>query len=139
MSSWKVGWGFTIYLGFTFSVTEPLTQLSDDGESIHVAGIKWYSEADILKLDIDPLDFSKRTRGKHVASSHEVPVNLTRRQCLSKVSEVFYLTGMITPLIASMKLDLHTLVERKLNWDDAIPDAIHDDQYGFRTSKWSMK
>ena len=110
--------------GFTFSGTKPINQLSNDGESIHVAGMKWYSESDLLKLDVGPIDFSKRIRGKHVPSCHEVPSNLTRRQCLSKVSEVFDLTGLITPLTASMKLDLHTLVERKLNWDDVIPTDL---------------
>ena len=73
------------------------------------------------QLDVSPVDFSKRVRGKHISSCNEIPTTLTRRQCLSKVSEVFDLTGMITPLTASMKLDLHTLVERKLNWDDTIP------------------
>ena len=107
--------------GFTFSGAKPLKQLSDDGESIHVAGLKWYSEKDFLKLDVSPVDFSKRLRGKPISPSSEIPATLTRRQCLSKVSEVFDLTGMITPLTASMKLDLHTLVERKLDWDDTIP------------------
>ena len=107
--------------GFTFSGAKPLKQLSDDGESIHVAGLKWYSEKDFLKLDVSPVNFSQRLRGKQITSSNEIPNNLTRRQCLSKVSEVFDLTGMITPLTASMKIDLHTLVERKLDWDDTIP------------------
>ena len=112
--------GFSLK-GFTFSGSKPLTQLSDDGESIHVAGLKWHSENDFLQLDVGPVDFSKRVRGKRVQSSRKVPTQLTRRLCLSKVSEVFDLTGMITPLTASMKLDLHTLVERKLDWDDTIP------------------
>ena len=112
--------GFSLK-GFTYSGAKPLKQLSDDGESIHVAGLKWHSEKDILQLDVSPVDFSKRVRGKHISSCNEIPTTLTRRQCLSKVSEVFDLTGMITPLTASMKLDLHTLVERKLNWDGTIP------------------
>ena len=31
---------------------------------------------------------------------------------------------MITPITAAMKLDLHTLVQRKLNWDDKIPNDL---------------
>ena len=28
---------------------------------------------------------------------------------------------MVTPLVAKFKLDLHTLVERGLDWSDSIP------------------
>ena len=37
---------------------------------------------------------------------------------ISKVSEIFDLTGKITSIIATIKLDLHTLVKRGLDWDD---------------------
>ena len=53
-----------------------------------------------------------------------VPFNLTKRQCVSKVAEVFDLTGKITPITATMKLNLHTLIERGLSWDDRIPDNL---------------
>uniref|UniRef100_A0A7M5USX5 Uncharacterized protein n=1 Tax=Clytia hemisphaerica TaxID=252671 RepID=A0A7M5USX5_9CNID len=49
---------------------------------------------------------------------------LTRRQCASKVAELFDLTGKVSPLIASMKIDLQDLVQRQLNWDDIIPDNL---------------
>ena len=104
--------------GFTFSGSKPLKDLSDNGKSINVAGMKWYSEMDLLQLYVSPLDFAKRVRGKKMSTSPGIPSNLTRRQCLSKVSELFDLTGMITPITAAMKLDLHVLVQRKLDWDD---------------------
>ena len=110
--------------GFTFSGSKPLKDLSDNGKSINVAGMKWYSEMDLLQLDVSPLDFAKRVRGKKMSTSPGIPSNLTRRQCLSKVSELFDLTGMITPITAAMKLDLHVLVQRKLDWDDTIPDEL---------------
>ena len=44
--------------GFTFSGSNPPKSLTEDGESINVAGMKWFPKADILKLDIGPLDFS---------------------------------------------------------------------------------
>ena len=34
------------------------------------------------------------------------------------------LAGLINPVTGGMKIDLHTLVQRKLNWDDAIPDVL---------------
>ena len=49
---------------------------------------------------------------------------LTRRNCVSKVAEIFDLTGKITPITAAMKMNLHTLVKRGLSWDDVIPDDL---------------
>ena len=40
------------------------------------------------------------------------------------MAEIFDLTGKVTPITATMKMDLHTLVEKGLNWDNAIPDAL---------------
>ncbi|XP_066920588.1 uncharacterized protein [Clytia hemisphaerica] len=50
-----------------------------------------------------------RYRDKKVGVINEVPAKLTRRQCVSKASEVFDLSGIITPITASLKLDLHDL------------------------------
>ena len=110
--------------GFTFSRRSPPNDLSEDGKSINVAGMKWFPKDDYLQLDIGELNFAKRCKGKHTAPVYEVPEQLTRRHCVSKVAEVFDLTGMLTPITASMKLDLHTLIQRQLEWDDVIPDDL---------------
>ena len=112
--------------GFTFSGEPPLPSLSENGKCINVAGMKWNSEDDELQLDIGELNFSKKQRGKKnvTETSNEIPVHLTRRHCVGKVSEIFDITGKVTPITASMKLDLHTLVERKLDWDDKVPDDL---------------
>ena len=112
--------------GFTFSGLDPPKNLSDDGLSVNVAGMKWLSKSDYLKLNIGPLDFSKKSRGKKTNAMTSIPEMLTRRQCASKVAEIYDITGLITPLTAGMKIDLHQLVSRKLDWDDAIPqDLLH--------------
>ncbi|MCH2406211.1 MAG: A17 family peptidase, partial [Nitrosopumilus sp.] len=112
--------------GFTFSGKAPSKDLSTDGESVTVAGMKWFSECDELQLDIGPLNFAKKYRGKKVkcADRPGIPEKLTRRQCVGKVAEIFDLTGRITPITAHMKLDLNVLVKRKLDWDDTIPDDL---------------
>jgi len=44
-------------------------------------------------------------------------------QGVSKVAELFDITGLVTPIVATMKIDLdHDLVKRMLNWDDNLPD-----------------
>ena len=109
--------------GFTFSGNDPPKALSEDGINVNVAGMKWESKSDLLKFDVGPLNFSKRVRGKKL-NDEEFPVCLTRRHCVSKVAEIFDLSGMLTPITASMKIDLHELVVRKLDWDDKIPNDL---------------
>ena len=117
--------GFTLK-GITFSKKDPPESLSDDGNSINVAGMTWYPKDDKLSLDISPLNFAKKHRGKKPTTEEScvIPKKLTRRHCVSKVAEVYDLTGKITPITASMKLDLHDLVRLNLDWDDAIPDSL---------------
>ena len=90
-----------------------------------MARMKWFPKEDMVSLDIGELNFAKKARGKKPVKGRDtIPFNLTRRQCVSKVAELFDLTGKITPITATMKLDLHTLVERGLSWDDRIPDDL---------------
>ena len=87
--------------------------------------MKWFPKEDMVSLDIGELNFAKKQRGKKpVKGRNTIPFNLTRRKCVSKVAEMFDLTGKITPITAKIKLDIHTLVERGLAWDDRIPDAL---------------
>ena len=110
--------------GFTFSGQDPPENLSADGQSISVGGMLWYPKIDKLSLDIQEMNFAKKQRGKKPLSSCTVPSNLTRRQCISKVSEIFDPTGKVTPITAGLKIDLHELVNLKLQWDDSIPDNL---------------
>ena len=100
--------------------------MSDDGQSISVAGMKWYTKSDLLSLDVDELSFAKKSRGRKLIDndSRKIPTKLTRRQCVSKVAEVYDLTGKVMPIISSFKLDLHDLVKRNLSWDDCIPNEL---------------
>ena len=111
--------------GVAFSGCDPPSSLSDDGETIFVAGMKWFVKSDELSLNIGELNFAKKHRGKKSIHSKDViPSRLTRRHCASKVAEVYDLSGKVSPLIASMKIDLQQLVHRQLDWDDAIPDDL---------------
>ena len=53
-----------------------------------------------------------------------IPAILTRRHCVSKEAEKYDLAGKLTPLTASLKIDLHELVKRNLQWDDAISENL---------------
>ena len=111
--------------GLTFSGKDPPVELSSDGISINVAGVKWYSKEDVISLKSGELNFAKKHRGKKpLDKKFQIPTDFTRRDCVSKVAEVFDILGKVTPLTCGMKLDLRELVRRKLDWDDKIPDDL---------------
>ena len=122
-----VGVGGLCLKGFTFSGRSPDPSLTEDGQSIHVAGMKWVSKDDDLQLNLcGKLNFSKKIRGKksYNPEAFEIPNPLTRRQVTGKVAEIWDLVGLVTPMVARFKLDLHQLVERNLDWDDAVPEEL---------------
>ena len=117
--------GFTLK-GITMSGSDPIDNLTSDGTSVSVAGLKWFPKADKITLDIKEMNFAKKSRGRKPKLIPEVPTKLTRRQCTSKLAEVFDIAGMLTPITATMKYDLHQLVTRKLDWDDTIPENLRE-------------
>ena len=111
--------------GLTFSGSHPPSDLTINGISINVAGMKWYSKSDLISLNTGRLNFSKKLRGKKdLGRNYQIPSEFTRRDCVSKVAEVFDILGKVTPLTSGMKLDLRELVTRKLDWDDKITDDL---------------
>ena len=116
--------GFSVK-GFTCSGSHPPADLTKDGVSVNVAGLKWYSKDDKISLEAGDLNFSKKKRGKKSSEAViGVPENFTRRDCVSKVAELFDLVGKVTPITCAMKLDLRVLVERRLDWDDPVPSDL---------------
>ena len=110
--------GFSVK-GMSFSGKDPPATLSNDEASIDVAGMRWFPKGDLLSLDISELYFAKKCKGKKPSQQQNViPASITRRYCISKVSEIFDLIGKITPITATMTLDLQTLVKRGLDWDN---------------------
>ena len=77
--------------------------MSNDGKSINVAGIKWFSKDDTISLDISELNFAKKHRGKKPAiTSNDIPSEFTRRDCVGRVAEVFDILGKATPITNNM-------------------------------------
>ena len=54
----------------------------------------------------------------------QLPEELTTRHFVAKVAELYHITGLITPIVATMKLDLHDLVRRRMDWDDVLPENL---------------
>eukprot|EP00794_Sanderia_malayensis_P019733 gene19733-biopygen14568 len=105
---------------------KPHESLSSDGETVFVAGMKWFLESEHISIDNPEINFAEKYRGKKPKQIREVPKALTRRQCMSKVSDVFDIAGLVTPITATLKVDLHQLVQRRMNWDDVLPDSLRN-------------
>ena len=54
----------------------------------------------------------------------DIDNELTKRHCAAKLGEIFDLSGIVTPLIAGMKIDLHELNIQKFDWDDVLPNEF---------------
>ena len=117
--------GFTLK-GICMSGSSPSPELSSDQKTLNVAGLIWEPEKDTIRLDIKEVNFARKVRGRKVRSIPDVPTKLTRRHCTSKVAEIFDITGLLTPLVATLKVDLHELVVQKFDWDDILPDSYRN-------------
>ena len=118
--------GFTTK-GITESGKDPLPQLSKDGKSITVLGMKWFPKGDFFKLNIGEINFSKKLRGrKRPEASGIIPLLLTLRHCVSRTAEVFDLVGRVAPILAGLKVDINALHLRSLGWDDPIPSELKE-------------
>ena len=109
--------------GFTISGRKPSPLLSKDGVSVSVLGSKWLSEEDEIQLNVGPVNFSKKKRGRkeESAASWVIPEKLTKRICAGKFGEMFDLTGLALPITAAFKIDLHDL-HSKYGWDDKMSE-----------------
>lgn len=116
--------GFTLK-GITFSGEDPPEHVTQDGVSVTVGGLRWWSKDDKLGLNISELNFGKKCRGRKSPNDiGKIPEKLTKRLCASKVAEVFDPLGWVTPITSGFKVDINQLTLRSLDWDDQIPDDL---------------
>ena len=94
--------------GITFSGEDPSDALSEDGKSIDVGGIRWFSKEDYWMLKIGDLDLGE----------------YKMRDCASIQAKVFDPTGRAMPIIAGVKVDVSHLHRRSMMWDDQLPDNL---------------
>ena len=52
--------------------------------------------------------------------------NVTKRVIVSDIAKIFDVLGWFSPVIAKMKILLQRVWERKVEWDDPIPQEISD-------------
>jgi hypothetical protein len=116
---------------FSYSGAEPSERVSGDGVHVGLGGYLWATKEDEIKLNIGPPRLGKARRGRPppaVTGDFGVALraNFTRRVLTGLVAGVFDPLGLVTPITAGMKLDLHVLCQLKLDWDDPVPDHLLD-------------
>ena len=107
--------------GVVFSGHDPPEHLCNEDKSVTIFGIRWFPKSDTFSLNIGEPNFSKNKSKNRSKNNSGV---LTRRQCAGRSGEIFDLNGRFAPLVTELKLDLHDLCIRKLDWDDDIPDDL---------------
>ena len=111
----------------TFNSTAPSELVSTDGKHVGLLGLLWDSKEDIITVDIGELYLGKRKRGKSPEIIEDdltgkLAKQFTRRIIVGKVASVYDPLGLLTPVTAKYKLQLHDLCGKKLDWDDRIPE-----------------
>ena len=101
--SGEESWSKVMTVTDELTLVDPPDELSNDGKSINVEGMKWHSKNDEISFDIGELNFAKKQRGKKPNKlTDEIPSDFTRRDCVARVAEVFDLLGKVTPVICGM-------------------------------------
>ena len=128
---------FTLALGglavkcFTFAGEDPQELVSADGLHVGLLGYRWAPKRDIIKLDVKELYFGKPKKGKlpPVVSSNvkeHLAANFTKREMVGLGAKVYDPLGLVAPVMAKVKLDLHDISDLQLEWDQPLPPNLLD-------------
>lgn len=118
----------------TRSGDDPSEKASSDGIEVGLAGYRWLSKQDQLKLGTGEINFNPKIRGYRTPNETEIkneddldkiiPEKITRRITLGKTAEFWEPLGCLEPLKVKFKLDLKEL--QCYDWDDKISEALAD-------------
>ena len=108
--------------GWSVSGKEPPAELSEDGVSVGIGGMTWLPKIDVFQLNIQPLHFGKKKRGRFPDDLEKfdgsfgksieefTPKRLTRRMCTSVAARIYDIPGKLAPLALRLKNDLTALL-----------------------------
>ena len=85
--------------------------ISDTKQHTKTLGVVWHTQADQFTLDVADLPLLDQ---------------LTKRALVSDVAKTFDVLGWFAPTLVHAKILLQRLWERKVEWDDIVPDDIKD-------------
>ena len=129
---------------WTVSGEAPSEKVSNDGASLDIGGMKWFSQLDSMETKIPPLHFGSKTRGRLSSKvkifgsfgmspsemskklDEFVPKKLTRRMVASKRASIFDILGKLGVILISSSLLLRETVKATKGWDDAMMDCLRN-------------
>ena len=116
---------------FTFAGEDPEEAVSSDGVHVGMLGYKWASRADVIKLDVKELYFGKPKKGKLPPTvtdniKEHLADNFTKREMVGLAAKVYDPLGLVAPVMAKIKLDLHDISDLKVDWDKQLPLELLD-------------
>ena len=85
--------------------------ISESNEYTKTLGLEWNVSTDQFRLtitDLPPTD------------------DVTKRVIVSDIAKVFDVLGWFSPVIIKMKILLQRIWESKVDWDEPVPDNIHE-------------
>ena len=119
--------GFTLK-GFMMTGVSPPSNMSADNVSAPVGGVRWFPVGDFCQLNMKELNFHRKVRGKKIRQGIGIiPEVLTMSDCASKVAEIFDPSGLVAPITGGMKTDISIFHQKKLVWDDPIPNELKNE------------
>ena len=118
----------------TRSGSDPPEKASSDGIEVGLAGYRWISKQDLLKLGMGEINFNPKIRGFRAPNKTEIkteddldtiiPDKITRRMTLGKTAEFWEPIGFLEPFKVKFKLDLKEL--QCYEWDDKISEQLSE-------------
>ena len=124
--------------GFSFSGEAPQEQETIDGISIEVNSMKWTTGVDTIEVNVPPLHFGTKRRGRVVGvelfeiggdftkMDQFVPGKLTRRMIVSKRASLYDSLGKLEPIKGKLKLDERQVVQLTDGWDDVVSPEVRN-------------
>ena len=114
---------------------DPDPKATTDGTSTKMLGYKWEPREDVLRLGFSELNLNKRVRGAKKPNEFPVstqedaevllqPIQLSRRQVVSKIAELFDPVGLWEPIKLNLKLMATEL--NGFEWDSPLPEEMQE-------------
>lgn len=91
--------------------SQPVHQMPDSDGYTKTLGVEWNTKLDHFRLAITQLPSSD---------------SVTKRTIVSDIAKTYDVLGWFSPTIVKVKILLQRLWEQKVDWDDPVPDAVHE-------------